>query len=138
VARRRSQRFLSNPDPTGLRAAGAAGEDRAMAYDEALADRIREALADRDDVTERKMFGGLAFMVGGNMCCGVIGSEAMLRLGEDGADAALDEPHTRPMDFTGRPMKGMVYVAPPGIDDEAAVRGWVERAVAFAGSLPPK
>jgi TfoX/Sxy family transcriptional regulator of competence genes len=109
-----------------------------MAYDEALADRIRDALADRDDVTERKMFGGLAFMVGGNMCCGVIGSEAMLRLGEDGADAALDEPHTRPMDFTGRPMKGMVHVAAPAIEDEAAVRGWVERAVAFAGSLPPK
>jgi TfoX/Sxy family transcriptional regulator of competence genes len=109
-----------------------------MAYDEALADRIRDALDARDDVTERKMFGGLAFMVGGNMCCGVIGSEAMLRLGEDGADAALDEPHTRPMDFTGRPMKGMVYVAAPGVQDGAAVGRWVERAVAFAGSLPPK
>src|SRR5215211_1105574 len=138
VARRRSQRFLSNADLTGLRAARWAGEDRGMAYDEALADRIRDALAGRDVVTERKMFGGLAFMVGGNMCCGVIGSEAMLRLGEDGADAALDEPHTRPMDFTGRPMKGMVYVATPGIEDDAAVRCWVERAVAFAGSLPPK
>jgi TfoX/Sxy family transcriptional regulator of competence genes len=109
-----------------------------MAYDETLADRIRDALAARDDVTERKMFGGLAFMVGGNMCCGVIGSDAMLRLGEDRADAALDEPHTRPMDFTGRPMKGMVYVGAPGVRDEAAVRQWVERAVAFAGSLPPK
>jgi TfoX/Sxy family transcriptional regulator of competence genes len=109
-----------------------------MAYDEALADRIRDALAARDDVTERKMFGGLAFMVSGNMCCGVIGSEAMLRLGEDGADAALDEPHTRPMDFTGRPMKGMVYVAAAGVEDAPSVRLWVDRAVAFAGSLPPK
>jgi len=109
-----------------------------MAYDEALADRIRDALAGRDDVTERKMFGGLAFMVGGNMCCGVIGSEAMLRLGEDGADAALDDPHARRMDFTGRPMKGMVYVAAPGVADDAGVRPWVDRAVAFAGSLPPK
>ena len=125
-----------------MRAAGAAGEDRAMAYDEALADRIRDALAGRDGVIERKMFGGLDFMVAGNMCCGVVGSEATLRLGEDGADAALDaaldEPHTRPMDFTGRPRNGMVYVAARGIEDDAAVRGWVKRAVAFAGSLPPK
>jgi TfoX/Sxy family transcriptional regulator of competence genes len=109
-----------------------------MAYDETLADRIRDALADRDDVREQKMFGGLAFMVSGNMCCGVIGSEAMLRLGEDAADAALDEPHTRPMDFTGRPMKNMVYVAPEGLEDDAELRRWVGRAVAFAGSLPPK
>jgi TfoX/Sxy family transcriptional regulator of competence genes len=109
-----------------------------MAYDEGLADRIRDALAARDDVTERKMFGGLAFMVAGNMCCGVIGSEAMLRLGEDGADAALDEPHTRPMDFTGRPMKAMVYVGRAGLEDGAALNGWVQRAVAFAESLPPK
>jgi TfoX/Sxy family transcriptional regulator of competence genes len=110
----------------------------AMAYDETLADRMRDALATRDDVTERKMFGGLAFMLAGNMCCGVIGSDAMLRLGEDGADAALDEPHTRPMDFTGRPMKAMVYVAAAGLDGDAAVQRWVDRAVAFAESLPPK
>jgi TfoX/Sxy family transcriptional regulator of competence genes len=109
-----------------------------MAYDEALADRIRDALAAREDVTEQKMFGGLAFMVSGNMCCGVIGSDAMLRLGEDGADAALDEPHTRPMDFTGRPMKSMVYVAPAGLADGPSVQRWVDRAVAFATSLPPK
>jgi TfoX/Sxy family transcriptional regulator of competence genes len=110
----------------------------AMAYDEALADRMRGALATRDDVAERKMFGGLAFMLAGNMCCGVISSDAMLRLGEDGADAALDEPHTRPMDFTGRPMKAMVYVAPAGLEGDAAVQRWVDRAVAFAESLPPK
>jgi TfoX/Sxy family transcriptional regulator of competence genes len=110
----------------------------AMAYDEALADRMRGALATRDDVAERKMFGGLAFMLAGNMCCGVIGSDAMLRLGEDDADAALDEPHTRPMDFTGRPMKAMVYVAAAGLDGDAAVQRWVDRAVAFAESLPPK
>jgi TfoX/Sxy family transcriptional regulator of competence genes len=109
-----------------------------MAYDEDLADRIRDALADRDDVTERKMFGGLAFLVSGNVCCGVIGSEAMLRLGDEAADAALDEPHTRAMDFTGRPMNSMVFVAPAGLEDGAAVRGWVDRALAFATSLPPK
>jgi TfoX/Sxy family transcriptional regulator of competence genes len=122
-----------------LRTAARTGDDGlAMAYDEDLADRIRDALADRDDVTERKMFGGLAFLVSGNMCCGVIGSDAMLRLGADAADAALDEPHTRPMDFTGRPMKNMVYVGPAGLEDRAAVRGWVDRALAFATSLPPK
>jgi TfoX/Sxy family transcriptional regulator of competence genes len=109
-----------------------------MAYDEALADRIRDVLADRDDVSERKMFGGLAFMISGNMCCGVMGSDAMLRLGEEGVDAALDEPHTRVMDFTGRPMKNMVYVAPEGVQDDAELRRWVGRAVGFAGSLPPK
>jgi TfoX/Sxy family transcriptional regulator of competence genes len=109
-----------------------------MAYDEALADRIRDALADRDDVTERKMFGGLAFLLSGNMCCGVIGSEAMLRLGEDDADAALDEPHTRRMDFTGRPMRSMVYVSAAGLEDGPALESWVDRAVAFAETLPPK
>jgi TfoX/Sxy family transcriptional regulator of competence genes len=109
-----------------------------VAYDEALADRIRDALADRDDVTERKMFGGLAFMVSGNMCCGVIGSDAMLRLGEEAVDGALDEPHARPMDFTGRPMKNMVYVAPAGLEDDGDLRRWVGRALAFATSLPPK
>jgi TfoX/Sxy family transcriptional regulator of competence genes len=109
-----------------------------VAYDEGLADRIRDALADRDDVAERKMFGGLAFMVSGNMCCGVIGSEAMLRLGPEGADEALDDPHARPMDFTGRPMKNMVYVEPAGLEDDADLRRWVARALAFATSLPPK
>ena len=69
-----------------------------MAYDEALAERIRALLAERDDVTERKMFGGIAFMAHGNMCCGVSGEDLMVCLGEDAADAALDEPGARPMD----------------------------------------
>lgn len=109
-----------------------------MAYDEDLAARAREALADRDDLGERKMFGGLALMVGGNMCVGVTGSDLMLRLGEDGADAALDEPHVRPMDFTGRPLKGFVYVAPEATATPAAVQAWVDRALAFVETLPPK
>lgn len=109
-----------------------------MAYDEALADRIRTALADRDDVSERKMFGGLAFMVGGHMCVGVTGEDLMVRLGEAGADAALDEPHTRPMDFTGRPLKGFAYVAPAGAADGAALRGWIDRCLAFVATLPPR
>jgi TfoX/Sxy family transcriptional regulator of competence genes len=109
-----------------------------VAYDEDLADRIRGALEDTDDVSERKMFGGIAFMVAGNMACGVIGDELMLRIGEQAADAALDEPHTRPMDFTGRPMKNMIYVEAPGIAADADLAAWVGRGVAFARSLPPK
>ncbi len=109
-----------------------------MAFDEDLGDRIRAVLADRDAVREQRMFGGLAFMVRGHMTCGIIRSDLMLRLGEEGADAALDGPHVRPMDFTGRPMKSMVLVAPPGIETDAALRGWIERALAHTETLPPK
>lgn len=109
-----------------------------MAYDEELAARAREALAERVEVGERKMFGGLALMVDGHMCCGVIGDDLVVRLGEEGAEAALDEPHTRPMDFTGRPMKGYVYVARDATRTVEDVRPWVERALGFVGTLPPK
>jgi TfoX/Sxy family transcriptional regulator of competence genes len=110
-----------------------------MAYDERLAERIRALLlAERNDVGERKMFGGIAFMAGGHMCVGVIGADLMARLGEDGADAALDEPHTRPMDFTGRPMRNMIYVEPAGTATDEALRGWIDRALAFVETLPPK
>jgi TfoX/Sxy family transcriptional regulator of competence genes len=78
-----------------------------MAYDEYLADRIRAAVAETPDVVERRMFGGLAFLVARHMACGIVGNDLRLRFGEDGADAALDEPHSRPMDFTGKPMKSM-------------------------------
>jgi TfoX/Sxy family transcriptional regulator of competence genes len=108
-----------------------------VAYDEELADRVRVVLADEPGLTERKMFGGLAFMIGGNMACGIVKDELMLRLGAEGADAALEEPHVRQMDFTGRPMTGMVYVERPGLDD-AGLRRWVEQAAGFARSLPPK
>jgi TfoX/Sxy family transcriptional regulator of competence genes len=84
------------------------------------------------------MFGGLAFLVAGHMACGIVGEDLMLRLGEDGADAALDEPHTRPMDFTGKPMKSMVYVAPAGTETDSTLLAWVERATAHARTLPPK
>ncbi|HKR98132.1 MAG TPA: TfoX/Sxy family protein [Candidatus Dormibacteraeota bacterium] len=109
-----------------------------MAYDEDLAMRIREVLADRTDLTERKMFGGIAFMVGGHIACGVIKENLMLRLGEEGADVALERPHTRVMDFTGRPSKGAVYVEPAGTADDAGLRGWIERALAYVSTLPPK
>lgn len=108
-----------------------------MAYDEALADRVRDVLAGRA-VREQKMFGGLAFMVDGHMCCGLLGSDLMLRLGEPAADAALDEPHTRPMDFTGRPMRNLVVVEPAGAASDAALRAWIDRALAFVATLPPR
>lgn len=109
-----------------------------MAYDEDLAARIRAVLDSIEDVTERKMFGGLAFLVGGQMTCGIVGADLMMRLGEEGADAALDEPHTRPMDFTGKPMRSMVYVEPAGIDTDVALQGWIERAITHTRTLPPK
>ena len=109
-----------------------------MAYDEELANRVRESLGDRPDLGERKMFGGISFMVGGYMCCGVIGEDLVLRLGADGADAALDEPHTRPMDFTGRRLSGFVYVAPSGTATADDLERWIARGLAFVATLPPK
>lgn len=109
-----------------------------MAYDEVLGERVRAALEDEPNVTERKMFGGLAFMLGGNMCCGVIGDELMVRVGSDAWEGALALPHAREMDFTGRSMKGMVYVGVDGITSDRDLDAWVARGIAFAGSLPPK
>ncbi|MGH2988085.1 MAG: TfoX/Sxy family protein [Solirubrobacterales bacterium] len=108
-----------------------------MAFDEALASRVRTRLADRDDISERRMFGGLTFLLGGHMCCGVHGPELILRLGPDGAEPALAACHARPMDFTGRPLRGFVTVRPTGLAGDE-LRRWVELAVAFAESLPPK
>jgi TfoX/Sxy family transcriptional regulator of competence genes len=109
-----------------------------VAYDEGLAQRVREALAERNDLDERRMFGGLAFLLGGNLCAGVVKDELMVRVGPDAYAASLARPHARPMDFTGRPMKGLVYVAPEGLEDDDDLRAWVARGVDFAGSLPPK
>lgn len=109
-----------------------------MAYDERLASRVDGILAEQGDVDEREMFGGIAFMVDGHMCCGVSGEDLMLRLGPDRAEEALQEPHVRPMDFTGRPMKGYVYVAPPGVETEESLERWVLLAREFVQELPPK
>lgn len=109
-----------------------------MAYDEGLAQRIRELLDEQPRVSERKMFGGLAFMVGGNMCAGVVADELMVRVGPDQYDAALARPHAREMDFTGRPMRGIVYVAPEGFESDDDLRAWIERGVRFAASLPAR
>lgn len=109
-----------------------------MAYDEGLAQRVREAIGEDVQVAEKKMFGGIAFMVNGHMAVGVLDDHIMLRLGEEGATAALEEEHTREMDFTGRPMRTMVYVDAEGIEEDEDLEAWVGRGVAFARSLEPK
>ena len=109
-----------------------------MPYDEAVAKRVRGVLGNTPDVVEKRMFGGIAFMVRGNMCCGVIGDRLMLRVGPDGYEAALPRPHAKPMDFTGRPMKGFVFVEPKGFASAGDLKAWIARAMAFALSLPAK
>jgi hypothetical protein len=108
-----------------------------MAYDEQLAARIRSLLAHRTDVIERKMFGGLTFMIGGHMCCGVNGNELIVRLDPEREDEALARPHARPMDFTGRPMRGFISGRPEGLKG-SRLSPWVQEAVARAESLPSK
>ena len=109
-----------------------------MAYNEKLAERIRKVVGRRRNITERKMFGGVAFMLSGNMCCGVVGDKLCLRLGEEAVIEALQKKNTSPMDFTGKPLKTMVYVQPAGIRTEPSLRRWIDQAVDFAKSLPKK
>lgn len=109
-----------------------------MPYDEGLAERLREAFSTRKDVTEKKMFGGIAFMVSGNMCCGVVNDTLMARVGPDHYDTALKRPHARKMDFTGRPLKGFVYVAPEGFESDEDLAGWVQVSLDFVTTLPAK
>jgi TfoX/Sxy family transcriptional regulator of competence genes len=109
-----------------------------VAYDEELAVGIRGALADAGaDVVERRMFGGLAFMVRGHMTVGVLGDDLMVRVGREAYDDALALPGARPMDFTGKPAAGTVFVAGAGLDD-ATLAQWVGRGLAFTQSLAPK
>ncbi len=109
-----------------------------MAYSETVAARLRAALADTPEVTERKMFGGIAFLHRGNMCCGVLGEGLMARVGPDRYEAALALPHAREMDFTGRPMRGFVAVDAAGIAADAELGAWLDRCLAFTSTLPPK
>ena len=109
-----------------------------MAYDEVLAERVRRALAGREGLSEKRMFGGIAFMLGGNMFCGIVKDQLMVRVGPERHGEALAQPHARPMDFTGRLMKGMVYVGPEGLRSDADLNAWLRRAVEFAETLPPK
>lgn len=107
-------------------------------YDLHLAERVRQALAGQPRVAERKMFGGLAFFVHGNMCCGIVGEDLMVRVGPQRYEEALAQPHARPMDFTGRPMKGMVFVSPDGCRSGEDIKRWVKRGLDFVLTLPPK
>ena len=109
-----------------------------MAYDEAIADRLRAVLARRNGVTEKKMFGGVCFLVNGHMCCGVNEKNLVLRFGEAGTKAALEEAHTRPFDLTGKTMKTMLFVSPKGHRSDVAMNAWVEQAICFAQGLPSK
>jgi TfoX/Sxy family transcriptional regulator of competence genes len=109
-----------------------------MAYDEGLAERIRGELAEQQGVQEKHMFGGLSFLLNGNMAVGVIKDDMVVRADPEQYDALLELPHACPMDFTGRPMKGWIYVAPDGLAEDADLRAWIGRGVAYAGSLPPK
>jgi TfoX/Sxy family transcriptional regulator of competence genes len=109
-----------------------------MAYDERLAERVRDALGDHAGITERRMFGGIGIMLDGNMCCGVQGDEVILRLGDEEAEAALADRHGRPFDMSPRPMKGWVMMHRDALESDEDLRRWLEPALDFASSLPPK
>jgi TfoX/Sxy family transcriptional regulator of competence genes len=109
-----------------------------VAYNEKLADRVRAMVGNGPEVSERKMFGGLAFMLNGNMFCGITRDDLMVRVGPERFEEALASPGARPMDFTGRPMKGMVFVGQEGHGTESQLRGWVEQTMEYARGLPAK
>jgi TfoX/Sxy family transcriptional regulator of competence genes len=109
---------------------------RPVAYNEQLADRVREALSDRSDVEEKKMFGGLTFMVAGQMCCGVLKDDLIVRIEPTEFDALVAQPHVRAFDFSGRPMQGMVYVDNAALADPDVLRTWVHRGTAYVQAHP--
>jgi|SRR5437016_1570802 len=110
-----------------------------MAFDERLAERIRGQLGKKKGLSEKKMFGGIAFLLNGNMSCGVHRNELIVRLAPDETDAALARTHVRVFDLSGgRPMKGWILVEPPGVKADKDLAKWVETGVKYASSLPPK
>ena len=109
-----------------------------MAYDEGLAQRIRDVLGEQPRLVEKKMFGGVGFMIHGNMACGVHKDALIVRVGPEGYEEALAKPHTRPFDMTGRPMKGWVMVTPDGYESDEVLEDWVQQGLDFALSLPAK
>jgi TfoX N-terminal domain len=109
-----------------------------MAYDEGLAKRLRDVFNGHNAVTEKRLFGGLAFMLQGYMCVGIVGDSLMARVGPDRYEDALREAHARPMDFTGKPMRGYVFVGSEGLESDADLAIWVNLCVEFVTTLPPK
>ena len=109
-----------------------------MAYDERLTERVLDILGAEPSLVQKKMFGGVAVMLQGNLACGVMRDDLIVRVPKDEYAAALAQPHVREMDFTGRPMRGWVVVGPEGTDDDASLQDWVATGAAYALSLPPK
>ena len=109
-----------------------------MAYDEKLAERIRSALSGKGEIAEKKMFGGICFLLQGKMCCGVLKDNFVARVDPNDSPAFLKESHVRPMDFTGRPMKGFLYVNQKALKSARELDRWIKRCLAFASSLPAK
>ena len=109
-----------------------------MAYDEGLATRVRESIGDEPGLVEKKMFGGVGFLIDGNMAVGILGDDLVVRVGPERYAAALERPYARVFDITGRAMTGWVMVDAAGLEDDAAYEEWVRDGVAFARSLPAK
>ncbi|MGH9718915.1 MAG: TfoX/Sxy family protein [Bryobacteraceae bacterium] len=109
-----------------------------MPYDEQLAERVRKALVGTRGLAERKMFGGLCFLLGGHMCCGIVGRRLVARVGPEVYDQVLRRAHVRPMDFTGKPLRGFVFVMPSGLEDHRSLESWVGEGVRYACSSPKK
>jgi len=123
---------------TGKDASGIAEKEDQLTYDEGLAQRVREYLDGDVNVYERRMFGGIVFMVNGNMAVGIAGSDLMVRVGPKYYGHALKQAHVREMDFTGKPMKGFVFVSWQAIESDDRLQYWVDQGYRFAGSLEPK
>lgn len=109
-----------------------------MAFDEQLAQRIRAEIGEHPALIEKQMFGGLSFLLAGNMAVGVIADELCVRVSKDGHDAAIEKPGARIFDFSGRPMKGWILVAPSAVESDSDLAAWIDRGMEFASSLPPK
>ena len=114
-----------------------------MPFDEQTAHRLRSVLAEELSdcdvkIEDKRMFGGFAIMVNGHMCCGVVGQDLVIRVAANEYEEALSQPHARPMDFTGRPMRGFVYVDPGGIRNNTRLKAWIRRSLHFVLSLPSK
>ena len=109
-----------------------------MNYDPEAAERVRQVLSSRDGVVEKRMVGGLSFLVNGNMCCGITDRALMVRVGAKGREQALQEPHVRPMQLGGRTLSGFICVEPVGFAADDALASWVQRGLDFVSGLPAK
>jgi TfoX/Sxy family transcriptional regulator of competence genes len=109
-----------------------------MAYDEGLAERIRSVLQDERGISEKKMFGGIAFLLNGHMFIGTAKGDLMVRVGPERYEESLKQRHARPMDFTGKPMRGYIFVSPKGISEDAELERWIRMGLTFTATLPEK